>query len=121
MRIWIVGNSTTIELLGCTNYTNRANPGTNKGLSKANLEISGLNLGEEGRWLRESTLNEGRISLLYIWILTVLLCLSDYLYRVDSYHVGTTGSAKSAWIASRSGQGGKTANELLGSTLTSKL
>ena len=71
--------------------------------------------------MRESTLNEGRITLLYIWILTVLLCLSDYLYRVDSYHVGTTGSAKSVWIASRSGQGGKTANELLGSTVTRKL
>ena len=43
----------------------------------------------------------------------------DYLYRVDSYHVGTIGSAKSAWIASRSGQGGKRVNDLLGSTMAS--
>lgn len=43
----------------------------------------------------------------------------DYLYRVESYHGGTIGSAKSAWISSRSGQGGKRVNDLLGSTLAS--
>ena len=31
----------------------------------------------------------------------------DYLYRVESYHSGTSGSAQSEWIFSRSGQGGK--------------
>ena len=43
----------------------------------------------------------------------------DYLYRVESYHGGTIGSAKSAWIASRSGQGGKRVRDLLGSTMAS--
>ena len=40
---------------------------------------------------------------------------------MDSYHVGTTGSAKSVWIAARSGQGGKKTKEFLGSTVTRKL
>ena len=36
-----------------------------------------------------------------------IIVISDYLYRVESYHAGTAGSSKSAWIATRSGQGGE--------------
>lgn len=42
-----------------------------------------------------------------IFIQCTVVFLLDYLYRVESYHAGTTGAAKSAWIATRSGQGGK--------------
>ena len=41
------------------------------------------------------------------FVLRTYVTVLDYLYRVESYHVGTTGSAKSAWIATRSGQGGE--------------
>ena len=40
----------------------------------------------------------------------IYLFLTDYLYRVESYHDGTSGSAKSAWMSTRSGQGGKRMN-----------
>ena len=51
----------------------------------------------------------GKIYDLFIEILIqcTVVFLLDYLYRVESYHAGTRGSAKSAWIATRSGQGGK--------------
>ena len=52
-------------------------------------------------------------------LLLLLFSISDYLYRVESYHAGTMGSAKSAWIASRSGQGGKI-SELLGLPATAQ-
>ena len=42
-----------------------------------------------------------------------LFFLSDYLYRVESYHDGSSGSAKSEWILKRSAQGGKWRHSIL--------
>ena len=43
----------------------------------------------------------------------IFFFLSDYLYRVESYHDGSSGSAKSEWILKRSAQGGKWRHSIL--------